>query len=158
MADAEIPAVRELDRLRRLAERWTDILLGPLACGFALRNLVFDPARSREYGQSMLPYLCTPAGSSLFAAGLTAAFPETVLGVPLHAGLHQDMAAAVLRLFPREVFESDGSLRPVRTVRIGRDSRPRDARPEQPGPSRPSVQVPPIHLSFSDLRRRLQNP
>ena len=156
MADAQIPAVHELDRLRRTAERWTDILLGPLACRFALRHLVFDRERSQEYGQGMLPYLCTPAGSGLFAAGLTVAFPENIQGVPAHAGFHRDMAAAVLGLVPAEVFETDGSFRPLRSVRAGRPVHSLDTPPAKPNRRRQalSVEPPPIDLSFSQLRRQ----
>ncbi len=156
MADAKIPAVQTLDRLRRMAERWTDILLGPLVCRFALKHLVFNLERSREYGQGILPYLCTPAGSGLFAAGLTVAFPENVLGVPAHAGFHRDMASAVLRLVPSEVFETDGSLQPLRSVRAGRPVHPLDTPPAKPRQRRqdPAVEILPIQLSFSKLRRQ----
>jgi hypothetical protein len=163
MLDAQNPAVRKLDRLRRLAERWTDILLGPLACRFSIKQLVFDPARANDYGQSILPYLTTPAGSGLFAAGLRVAFPETIIGVPAHAGFHRDMAAAVMGLLPKELFECDGGMLPLRTVRslrrIAADAKPAKCdHPRKPGSSdtAESQPLPPSKLSFSQLRRGQQ--
>lgn len=165
MADAHNPLVRKLDKIRRTAERWTDILLGPLAARYALGDLPFDVARSRDYGQSMLPYLTTPAGSGLYAAGLRLAFPETLIGVPSHAGFHREMAAAVLGVLPAELFERDGGLLPLRTFRLCSSATKSDSliakpirrKPPAADPSKSSAVAVP-KLSFSRLRRKHQNP
>jgi hypothetical protein len=164
MADAQNPAVRRLDRIRRLAERWTDILMGPLGCRFPIAPLVFDPERSQEYGQAMLPGLTSPAGSGLLAAGLRVAFPETLIGVPSHAGFHRDMAAACLSLLPEELFERDGGLLPLRTVRSlqkgpGREINPAGTlrRRKPSGQSSPESQGL-ANLPLSQLKRRQRKP
>ncbi len=164
MADAHDPLVRKLDKLRRLAERWTDIFLGPLACRFSIGHLVFDPLRAEDYGQTILPYLTLPVGSGLFQAGLSVAFPKTLTGVPAHAGYHRDMAAGVLRLLPEDIFDSDGGLLPLRTVRSLRfkpttDTQPVESRRRNPVPQKipPAAQTP-CKLSFRQLRHRPQKP
>ncbi len=156
MADAQNPAVRKLDKLRRLAERWTDILLGPLSCRFLIADLPFDMARSQDYGQVILPYLPSPVGGGLYAAGLRAAFPESLIGVPSHAGLHREMASAVLGLLPFELFERDGGLLPLRTFRSVRSLL--SANEISANPARPKNQKPPpIRPPFPAQNFRLVN-
>jgi hypothetical protein len=164
MADAQNPLVRKLDKLRRSAERWTDILLGPLASRFVQGDLPFDLARSRDFGEAILPYLTSPAGGGLYAAGLRSAFPETLIGVPSHAGLHREMAAAVLGLLPSELFERDGGLLPLRTFRSiqclpktdALARRPLRRNPPADPANSPGALLP--KLSFSQLRRKHQKP
>ena len=154
MADAHNTTVRTLDRVRRRAERWTDILLGPLSCRFAVAPLAFDSARSQEYGRTILPYLTSPAGSGLFAAGLHTAFPETLAGLPAHAGYHRETAAAVLGLLPADLFEQDGGLHPLRTVRTLR-AEPADRLPNSgQRPGREISNASPAKIPFGQLRRR----
>lgn len=164
MADAQNPAVRTLDKLRRAAERWTDILLGPLSCQYLLADLPFDMARSQDYGQAMLPYLTSSVGSGLYAAGLKLAFPESVTGVPSHAGLHRDMAAAVLGLLPSVLFERDGGFLPLRTFRQRQSGDQSDSliagRPEGKHTAGPkdSTPIAAPKLSFRHIRRKHQKP
>jgi hypothetical protein len=161
MAESENPAVRKLDRLRRLAERWTDILLGPLSCRYSLGPLVFDPARSTDYGEAILPHLTSPAGSGLLSAGLRTAFPESITGVPSHAGYHREIAAAVLGLLPEDLFGHDGVLLPLRSVRLLRSIPSQDTQPAKTSKSarqNPQKTQTPSKLSFSQLRRRQQKP
>ena len=164
MADAQNPLVRKLDKLRRRAERWTDILLGPLACRFLIGDLPFDVARSQDYGQAILPYLTSPTGGGLYAAGLRAAFPETLIGVPSHAGFHREMAAAALGLLPSELFERDGGFVPLRTFRSIQAARKPDApttgaaKPKHSADPKNSPALPAPKLSFSRLRRNHQKP
>ncbi|WP_145031180.1 hypothetical protein [Caulifigura coniformis] len=45
----DFPSLRELDRHRRLCERWTDVLLSVFPATATVRALRFDPERSRDY-------------------------------------------------------------------------------------------------------------
>lgn len=164
MADDRNPSVQKLDRLRRSAERWTDILLGPLAGRFRVRHLIFEPRRSEEFGQAILPHLATGTAGKMIAAGIRVGFPETILGVPAHAGLHRDMAAAVLAWLPSDLFHFDGPMRSLRSVRASRslkasESPPPDSRGRRPfPPPAESENLPQSKISYQDLRRRRPNP
>jgi hypothetical protein len=164
MADAQNPSVRKLDKLRRSAERWTDVLLGPLACRFLIGDLPFDMARAQDYGRALLPNLTSPTGGGLYAAGLKSAFPESIVGVPSHAGFHRDMAAAVFGILPSQLFERDGGLLPLRTFRSHQSHVKSRSLPPNPVPRKPSAdpqsspQPPGTKLSFSRLRRKHQKP
>lgn len=164
MAKAQVPVVRKLDRLRRLTERWTDLLLGPMHCRFSVKHLTFDPKRSLEFGQTLLPYLTSGLGSGLFAAGIRVAFPQSLRGVPTHARLHRDFTSAVLAFLPTDLFEADGGLRPLRSVRASRAGDGREtsdrrtaARNESAIPP-DSTKSPQSKISFQKLRRRQQEP
>jgi len=164
MAMAQVPIVRKLDRLRRLAERWTDLLLGPMHCRFSVKHLTFDPRRSLEFGQTLLPYLTSGLGSRLFAAGIRVAFPPSLRGVPTHARLHRDFASAVLAFLPTDLFEEDGGLLPLRSVRALRAGDRRETsgqkttgRNESAFP-RDSTKSPQSKISFLQLRRRQPEP
>lgn len=164
MADDQNPIVRKLDRLRRSAERWTDRLMGPMACRVRLDRWVFDVARSKDFGQTILPYLATPVGDGLFAAGLRMAFPPTIPGVPSHAGLHREFLQAVLGMLSPELFETNGGLRPLRTLRALGNSPLTEMPPAKPRQSSKPLELPnaakaalPM-ISFHKLRRKQQNP
>ncbi len=164
MADAKNPGVRKLDRIRRTAERWSDLLLGPMLCRWNVRDLAFDQSRSKDYGQSLLPHLLSPVASGLFAAGIRVAFSNTIIGVPSHAGFHRSFAGAVLRCLPEDLFERDGGMLPLRTVRALRfqpapETSPPKFRKSAVSPKLPQTSTtPPPKLSFSKLRRQRQNP
>lgn len=164
LADAQHPVVRKLDRLRRSAERWTDRLLGPMACRVTLNRWVFDVARSKEFGQTILPYLVTPIGDRLFATGLKVAFPPTIQGVPSHAGLHREFAQAVLGLLSPDLFETNGGLQSLRTQRALGNEPINERPPAKPVQMSKKLQVPnaikPVlpKISFLQLRRQQQNP
>ncbi|MCA9072387.1 MAG: hypothetical protein KDA84_25860, partial [Planctomycetaceae bacterium] len=164
MADAQNPIVRKLDRLRRSAERWTDRLLGPIACRVKLDRWLFDPPRSIEFGETILRHLATPVGNRLFVAGLRIAFPPTVQGVPSHSGLHREFAQAVLGLLSPELFETNGELHPLRTLRALANPLITDQAPAKPTKASNSPQLPnavkPVlpKISFHKLRRESKNP
>lgn len=164
MAEAQHCVVRKLDRLRRSAERWTDRLLGPMACRMNLNRWVFDAARAKDFGQTLLPHLATPVGGRLFAVGLKAAFPPTIQGVPSHTGLHRGFAQAVLGMLAPELFETNGGLQPLRTLRALATESPREIPPAQPPQTSKPCERPDAakaalpKISFHKLRRQQENP
>ena len=164
MADAESADVRELDRRRRSSERWTDLVLGPLQSRFAIKQFTFDAGRSREFGQAILPHLASGTAGKIISAGIGVAFPASLEGVPSHAGLHRDVAAAILSWLPPDLFDADGGIRPLRSVRAARSERLLESRPpKHPNRRRSEAaadsQKPfPSKISFHQLRRLQEEP
>ena len=108
MAEDERPVVRKLDRLRRLCERWTDMLLGTLHCRYGVRHLTFDPAASWDFGQAITPHVSSGTAERIISAGIRVAIPQTLVGVPAHAELHQEFAESLLSILPHKLFDEHG--------------------------------------------------
>ena len=97
----------KLNRLRRVCERWTDLLLAPLATLADLSSLAHDPIRMRDMVDDFLDdqsdHVAAPR-RTIFRASLLAAFPPS-LGVPtLNADLNAQIAAGVLACFDLETL------------------------------------------------------
>jgi len=56
----DFPSLQELDRHRRLCERWTDVLLSVFPATATVRALRFDPERGRDFsGMWPTPEMCS---------------------------------------------------------------------------------------------------
>jgi hypothetical protein len=103
----------ELNRLRRLSERWTDMLLGEMSHAGDFSSLAHDAARMRDFAADV-PRRTTGAFAetrrSLLRTALRAAY-HRVLPLPApNSDLNRQLAAGVLGCFQPELFDGEGHL------------------------------------------------
>jgi hypothetical protein len=111
----------ELNRLRRLCERWTDLLLAEMAHGLDLAPLAHDPERMRDFAADVPrrtrgPYAETRR--SLVRTSLRAAFLRPTLLPAPNGDLNRKIAAGVLGCFQPELFDGAGGLRSAWASRL----------------------------------------
>ena len=117
--DAE--AAVKLNRLRRRAERWTDLLVGNLQSLHDVSEFAFDPQRSKDFAEDMQYRGRLQGGRHvwpLIQASLRAAFHEGLGSESPNADLNARIAAGVLSCFPPEVFDSTGLMRSLWLMRL----------------------------------------
>lgn len=104
-----------LDRLRRIGERWTDLLLANRLAIPQTAELVFDPDRAEEFaGQlALLPTSPQPAAAwELALVSIRTVYPAFPWAQPPRTQLARGLAEAILATFPPEAFTSAGSWLP----------------------------------------------
>ncbi len=100
-----------LNRLRRRAERWSDLLLGRILLDADVSEFAFDAELAREFAHDFRGQQSWQRGGKAWAlalASLRASFrdePKTITG---NEALNEQIAAAVLGCFGRELFDSAG--------------------------------------------------
>jgi hypothetical protein len=113
---------RALDKLRRRAEHWTDLLLAQLH-PFGARHaeaLAFDVPRMREFAQDVADLKSDPHGDRgwrLFQAALKPAF-QGGARPSANEALNGQIAASILACFPPEFFEAIGPFRALWLERL----------------------------------------
>jgi hypothetical protein len=111
----------ELNRLRRLTERWTDLLLGSLGSAVRMADFAHDAARAEEFSHNFndsgQPGVRKRAWS-LVAASLQETFEPFLQSVTPNADLNSRIAGAILACFPVEVFDSTGIYHSLWNLRI----------------------------------------
>ena len=109
--------VIRLNRLRRRAERWSDLLVGNSPECTASANL---PSRPR--GPRNFPKTCARRERtfvwSLTMASLRAAFQRGLGLVSPNADLNARIAASILACFPAELFDSTGLFHSLWLMRL----------------------------------------
>lgn len=102
-------AAVELNRFRRQAERWNDMLIGHLLLTDDVAEFAFDADLAREFADD---FSGEPAwqdnGSAwtVVAASLQAGFSDIVKGVTGNEDLNAQIGAAILICFGHDVFDS----------------------------------------------------
>lgn len=102
----------ELNRLRRRAERWTDLLLGQVLLVAESSPLAFDAELTREFADELRGQPAwQPGGNawSLALSSLRASFHPASLHASPYADLNSQIASAVVAAFPPEAFDSVGA-------------------------------------------------
>jgi hypothetical protein len=103
-----------LNRLRRLTERWTDMLLGILASDFDVDEFAFNADRANDFATDLHDEHRDAAGDqpwSLAMASLRAAFEQGLTDSSPNADLNERIAGSILACFHSEMFESSGMLK-----------------------------------------------
>jgi hypothetical protein len=99
-----------LDRLRRLSERWTDVLLGHLGTVGSVREFAFDPERAEDFAADFAPQ-GRDGGLGvwpLMMSSMRAAFRRGLAAVSPNADLNAKIAASIVSSFPPEWFQAVG--------------------------------------------------
>ena len=100
-----------LNRLRRRAERWTDLLLGRVALDADVFEFAFEAELAREFAHDFHGQHAWQRGGhawSLALASLRASFRDEPKALTGNEPLNEQIAAAVLACFGRDLFDSTG--------------------------------------------------
>jgi hypothetical protein len=122
--DLQLPIseVARVDRLRRKAERWTDILIGHLTLNFQLDEFAHDPERAVEFGEGQIREILQATDEPLWEfvlTGIRLAFAQQQDAAPSEAW-NQSIVRSVLGSFPADSFDEFGTFKGIRRVRIER--------------------------------------
>jgi hypothetical protein len=104
-----------LDRLRRIGERWTDLLLANRLAHPRTADLVFDHDRADEFAEqlALLPSSPQPAAAwELALVSVRTVYPAFPWAEAPRAQLARGLAEALLATFPPEAFTSSGTWLP----------------------------------------------
>lgn len=163
---AQASHVAAIDRWRRKAERWTDLLLGEMVLRDDVPEFACEPRRSREFGvdyfqnQTHAAQLCT---WQLIAAGMRTAFATNDSAVSPVGAVAEDLFRAILACLPEDAFRPDGPSYALRTIRLHRSQSGIDQAPGAATAQRLRRLVPPERkpapgaghvINFSQLRRQ----
>lgn len=100
-----------LNRLRRRAESWTDLLIGHLPQDAEIHELAFNPQRAQDFAQDLQEQPALRQGSftwQLLMAALQNSFPTSLRSSTPHAELNKQIAAGILATFEPGVFNATG--------------------------------------------------
>ena len=169
-ADYGLTAVEAatLDRFRRRCERWTDVLIGPLAARTGVSDFAVRPDRAGEFAGEIESDPFGDATWPLIAAGLrlTFAAADEFRGpaAERQTAPAAELSSAILASFPPAAFGGDGCLRSPAAGRVGRivnetapTRRHQIHRPSAPVVTPPppvEAPRPPHGISFVSLRKR----
>jgi len=158
-ADVPLHELIELDRIRRRAERWTDVLLGPLVRQYPVSEFAFDTQRAADFARDLAGRGPSHLVWTLVLAGVQLAFADDRPGGPVvdspqaaqpsgvtskggslptsSAGLVSDVASdqlaivqAILACFPADAFTEDGVFKSLVHLRASRSGAVSDRQPE----------------------------
>lgn len=110
-----------LNRLRRRAERWTDLLLAALVDHIEVKPLAFDLSRVCDFAEDLNFQRKEPGGRhtwSLTMVALRGAFQSGLCENSPNADIHLRVAGGILGCFSADLFDSTGLLRSMWLVRM----------------------------------------
>jgi hypothetical protein len=113
----------ELNRLRRRAERWTDMLLAHLLPHFDIDEFAYSPSRSREFAADLANERVHSPGVrtwEVILASLRAAFQLGIADCSPNTDLNEHIAASVLACFHSDLFDSSPLAQPMWLMRMER--------------------------------------
>ena len=99
----------DLNRLRRKAERWTDLLLANLARSCRIDELASDPARARDFAADLEQDVTEGRNQQtwpILLASLRSSIASLAVRPTSNADLNERIAASILACFPGELFDS----------------------------------------------------
>ena len=110
----------ELNRLRRSAERWTDLLLGHLIGDFDVAEFAFTPDRATDFARDLRDEqrVCGSLAWQLVLSSMRASFQSGLSPSCHNADLNTKIAAGVLRCFDAQLFDSTGMAKSLWMVRL----------------------------------------
>lgn len=110
-----------LNRLRRRAERWTDLLMAYLVDVYDIDQLAFEPRRARDFAddfRSERRQRGTEQGRALMLASLRTAFAQALAPESPNADLNEQIAVSILACFGPEAFDSTGRFQSLWQLRL----------------------------------------
>jgi len=98
----------ELNRLRRNAERWTDLLLARVLDFADVEEFAFDSSRSREFQRELKEDSPSPLAWELMLGSLRATFAANLSPCSPNAGINRQIAGSLLSCLDATLFDSTG--------------------------------------------------
>jgi len=147
----------KIDKIRRKAERWTDLLVGHLALKFNLEQFTFESRRSLEFGQSQMRQAIEDRDEPVWEfvlAGVRMGFSSLQSVQPLSDTWNRGLVNAILVAFPEDCFSHHSLFHSTDLSRIQRSG----LAPETPVPDSRQQLIPDppprSRLLFSELKQR----
>jgi hypothetical protein len=106
-----------LNRLRRRAERWSDLLVGNLAGIHGVNEFAISPERAKDFSEDLRDQSDRLVWS-LTLASLRAAFHRGLECASPNEDLNARIAASILSCFPAELFDSTGLFHSLWLMRL----------------------------------------
>ena len=110
-----------LNKLRRRAERWSDLLLAFLFQQYEVTEFAFDAQRVRDFAADATYQAAPQAGTlawELLLVSLRSAFQENLASFSPNAELHARVASGVLQCFDEDLSDAVGLLQPLWLLRL----------------------------------------
>jgi len=110
-----------LNRLRRRAERWTDLLLGYIMRQCDVSDVAFDAARCRQFATDIQGQPSSAADRwawPILLASLRAAFQHALGGRSPNADLNARICNAIVGCVGADLIQADACLRSLWHVRL----------------------------------------
>ncbi len=104
----------KLNRLRRHAERWTDMFVGYLTSLEDVAEFAVDPERARDFAEDLHFQAKMPGGRHawpLIQASVRAAFEKGFTAASPNGDLNARIAQSILGCFQPELFDGTGQFR-----------------------------------------------
>lgn len=111
--------LRTIDRMRRSAERWTDVLLGYVAKCCHINEFAFDADRVHDFATSLKSQTTSPDSvKSLLMVSLRSTFKTSFTTDCPNAELNGKVCEAVLSCYGHDLFDSVGKFKSLWQVRM----------------------------------------
>jgi hypothetical protein len=110
-----------IDRTRRRAERWTDVLIGGLLGACDVSEFAVQAERAVDFADDLSRRRAEAGGCQswrLTLVSLRAAFGRELCPVAANPEANARITASILGCFPDELFDSTGLLQPVWMMRL----------------------------------------
>jgi hypothetical protein len=147
-----------LDRLRRRAERWTDLLIGCLVRVGDVSRFAVEPDRARQFADDFR-YRSSIKGEQyvwpLLLASLRAAFETGLAPTSPNSDLNARIAASVLVSLEPELFDATGLLRSAWLMRMNHVTDDAQGMIDELLAIEQPASAPLIHAGTADRPRRL---
>jgi hypothetical protein len=107
----DIPDILQINQFRCRCERWTDLLVGYLSGLYPIGEFAVDPRRAGDFARDLNYQNHSASGRQAWPvvlSSLQSAFREGLVPESPNADLNARIAAAVLAVFPAELFDSTG--------------------------------------------------
>ncbi len=110
-----------VNRLRRRAERWTDMLIGGLLHLHDLREFAVESERAEDFALDLAQRRGQPGGDQAWRLALVSmrnAFQQGLSPVAANPDANARVTASILGCFPAELFDSTGIFRSLWMMRL----------------------------------------
>ncbi len=110
-----------IDRMRRRAERWTDVLIGGLLGACDVSEFAVEAERAIDFADDLARRRAEAGGGQswrLTLVSLRTAFGPELCPVAANPDANARITASILGCFPDELFDSTGLLQPVWMMRL----------------------------------------
>jgi len=115
------PQAAALNRLRRRAERWTDVLIGGLLHLSDVREFAVEPDRAEDFADDLAHQRRHPAGVHawrLTLVSLRNSFQTGLSPLAANPDANARITASILGCFPAELFDSTGLFQSLWMLRL----------------------------------------
>lgn len=114
-----------LNRLRRICQRWTDLLLGALGPTCDIARFAHDSDRAQEFADDFTRSSLAAVDRqvwNILTASLRATFRQRAGGITANADLNDRIASAILACFPTQIFDSGGEFSTLWMLRMSKSA------------------------------------